>query len=80
MKRLVRESLTSDVTSEPSVEATAASNSEPIEANAHQSADDPGHDDSVAVRAYRRFEQRGREHGRDLDDWLEAERELLTSD
>jgi hypothetical protein len=33
-------------------------------------------DDSVAVRAYRRFEDRGREHGRDLDDWLEAEREL----
>jgi hypothetical protein len=34
--------------------------------------------DSVAVRAYALFEERGREHGRDLDDWLEAERELAS--
>jgi hypothetical protein len=32
--------------------------------------------ESVAMHAYRRFEERGREHGRDLDDWLEAERQL----
>jgi hypothetical protein len=32
--------------------------------------------ESVALRAYRRFEERGGEHGHDLDDWLEAEREL----
>ena len=30
----------------------------------------------IAQRAYERFEARGREVGRDLDDWLEAEREL----
>jgi hypothetical protein len=30
----------------------------------------------IAQRAYRRFEERGRHHGRDLEDWLEAEREL----
>ena len=30
----------------------------------------------IARRAYRRFEERGYEHGRDMDDWLEAEREL----
>jgi Protein of unknown function (DUF2934) len=30
----------------------------------------------IAVRAYELYEQRGREHGRDLDDWLQAEREL----
>ena len=30
----------------------------------------------IAQRAYQRFEQRGREHGHDLEDWLEAEREL----
>jgi hypothetical protein len=29
----------------------------------------------VARRAYRRFEARGFEHGHDMDDWLEAERE-----
>ena len=35
----------------------------------------PG-DDAVARRAYQRFEERGYEHGRDMEDWLEAEREL----
>jgi hypothetical protein len=30
----------------------------------------------IAQRAYERFEARGREDGRDMDDWLEAEREL----
>ena len=36
----------------------------------------PAGDDAVARRAYQRFEERGYEHGRDMDDWLEAEREL----
>ena len=30
----------------------------------------------IARRAYELYEQRGREQGRDLDDWLQAEREL----
>jgi hypothetical protein len=34
-------------------------------------------DDAIARRAYGLYEGRGREHGRDLDDWLRAERELL---
>jgi hypothetical protein len=33
-------------------------------------------DDSVAARAYRLFEARGRQHGHDVADWLEAEREM----
>jgi DUF2934 family protein len=33
-------------------------------------------DRDVARRAYELYEQRGREHGRDLDDWLQEEREL----
>jgi len=33
-------------------------------------------EDSIALRAYRRFEERGRQDGHDLDDWLEAEREF----
>jgi hypothetical protein len=32
--------------------------------------------DAVAVRAYELFEERSREPGRDVDDWLRAEREL----
>jgi Protein of unknown function (DUF2934) len=33
--------------------------------------------DSIAVRAYDLFERRGREHGRDWEDWFRAEAELL---
>ena len=32
--------------------------------------------DLIARRAYERFQVRGGDHGRDQDDWLEAEREL----
>jgi len=35
----------------------------------------PSHDD-VARRAYDLFQARGAEDGRDMDDWLRAEREL----
>src|SRR6266852_4487927 len=39
-----------------------------------QSANLPDHD--IARRAYELYERRGREHGHDLDDWLQVEREL----
>ena len=32
--------------------------------------------DAIALRAYALFEARGREPGRDIDDWLRAEHEL----
>jgi hypothetical protein len=32
--------------------------------------------DLITRRAYERFQTRGGEHGRDQEDWLEAEREL----
>ena len=32
--------------------------------------------EGVAQRAYERFQMRGGEHGRDQEDWFEAEREL----
>jgi hypothetical protein len=35
----------------------------------------PTHDE-IARRAYQIYEERGGEHGRDWDDWLQAEREL----
>jgi hypothetical protein len=34
--------------------------------------------DRVALRAYERFLARGGEHGRDVEDWLEAEREIAS--
>ena len=33
--------------------------------------------DRIEQRAYELFEQRGSAHGKDLDDWLDAEREYL---
>ena len=33
-------------------------------------------DSDIARRAYELYEQRGGEHGHDMDDWLQAEREL----
>ena len=35
--------------------------------------------DLVARRAYERYRMRGAEHGRDLQDWFEAERELIAA-
>lgn len=32
--------------------------------------------DQIAQRAYELYQQRGSEHGRDLEDWLTAEKEL----
>ena len=35
--------------------------------------------EAIAQRAHERYERRGREHGRDQEDWLEAERELIAA-
>ena len=35
-----------------------------------------GNSDRIAQRAYERYEARGREDGRDQEDWFEAEREI----
>jgi hypothetical protein len=42
----------------------------------HESMPAPSHEE-IAARAFALFEKRGASDGRDLDDWLEAERELL---
>lgn len=34
-------------------------------------------EDLIRLRAYQIFEQRGFEHGYDLDDWLQAEAEVI---
>jgi hypothetical protein len=36
----------------------------------------PVDQDEISRRAYERYEERGREAGHDVDDWLEAERDL----
>jgi hypothetical protein len=39
---------------------------------------EPTHED-IARRAYQLYEERGGEHGRDREDWFQAERELRQS-
>ena len=58
---------TSATTSAPRVRAAARS--------ADSKATDPTYAE-IAEAAYRRYLSRGGAHGRDFDDWLEAEREL----
>jgi hypothetical protein len=36
----------------------------------------PPSNDSIAQRAYELFVERGGDHGRDVEDWLRAERDL----
>jgi hypothetical protein len=38
---------------------------------------EPSYTQEIKVRAYELFEQRGKEPGHDLDDWLQAETELV---
>jgi hypothetical protein len=38
----------------------------------------PTHE-AIALRAHQIFLERGCEHGHDVDDWLQAEREIQTS-
>ncbi len=40
---------------------------------------EPQLQDKIRFRAYQIFEERGYQHGRDLDDWLQAEAEVLRS-
>ena len=46
-------------------------------ANADPQPIDPATYDEIAARAYEIFQARGGEHGSDLEDWLQAEREVL---
>jgi hypothetical protein len=55
----------------PSASATAAPGAE-----APQDQDSSPTDEEIAARAYERYQARGGSGGQDIDDWLEAEREL----
>ncbi len=38
---------------------------------------DPNLEEEIRRRAYELYQERGREHGHDLDDWLQAEAEII---
>ena len=49
---------------------------DPIKTNPANIATDPKLEEEIRRRAYAPYEQRGRENGHDIDDWLRAEAEL----
>lgn len=50
--------------------------SSPAGGKAPRSTSHPTHGE-IEFRAYQMYLERGGEHGRDVEDWLQAERELL---
>jgi hypothetical protein len=55
--------------------ATAASRESAADRSVQPARQGPSYEE-IAEAAYRRYLSRGGTHGRDFDDWLEAEREL----
>ena len=39
----------------------------------------PAREEAVRQRAHEKYQQRGRQQGRAIDDWLEAEQEITTA-
>jgi Protein of unknown function (DUF2934) len=63
-------------TNKPSDGATDSSKTARTPKKSNGAADDMNNPDAVARRAYEIYQSRGGNHGADLDDWLEAERQL----
>lgn len=63
-------------TSNESPDEPQATESDAQPAGSDSSHAETSHQDLISRRAYERFQMRGGEHGRDQDDWLEAEREM----
>jgi len=55
-------------------------NREPNEAIGKTRLSKPELEDTIRRRAYELFEQRGRTDGFELDDWVQAESEVVASD
>lgn len=64
--------LPNQIVSAPTIAPPATSETPNLTANLSP---EPTYDE-IAQRAYQLYEHRGGEHGRDWDDWLQAEREL----
>ena len=63
----------------PRAQRSNDSQPKPVDASSFSISPDSSHiadTDRIAARAYERYEARGRQDGRDLDDWLEAEEDL----
>jgi hypothetical protein len=66
------------VPQESAVRASSPAAGRRSAAAAGETQDRPSHD-AIAERAYAFYQSRNWEHGRDLDDWLRAESELIAA-
>jgi Protein of unknown function (DUF2934) len=53
-------------------------NSKPTTACTNRSARPPGVEEQIRCRAHQIYEERGKIVGHELDDWLQAETEIMT--
>jgi hypothetical protein len=67
-----------ETTGSSSIGAIAQANDTNNGSGARHSAEGPSYE-QIAEAAYQRYLQRGAEHGRDFEDWVEAERELRSN-
>ena len=58
----------------PSIPATRSASNQPLESVRQRNRP---HSDEIAVRAYELYKNRGEIHGHDLDDWFQAELQLI---
>ena len=58
----------------PSMTATRSASNQPLKSLRR---DNPPRPDEIAVRAYELYKNRGEKHGHDLEDWFEAELQLI---
>jgi hypothetical protein len=63
----------------PGPQADAPAESRPSENRRRDDTRDTQTVDKIRERAYGLFEERGREHGHELEHWLEAERQITGS-
>lgn len=66
---------------QPQAEATPQATADAAQATAAESpsASDDSQQDAIARLAYQKAEQRGFEPGHEMDDWLDAEREVASA-
>jgi hypothetical protein len=57
---------------------TSKKNENPTQSEVNGQMDDRTLHERIAERAYNLYQKRGQSHGNDLDDWLEAERAVLS--
>jgi hypothetical protein len=74
---MVRETVSNPATRTGSAGSSRVSQNGPTAGSPEQASKGAQAQDRIARRAYELYEQRGRQEGRALEDWVNAERQLV---